>query len=94
VPEEIKEDEDLRRALERVLAPLVEADHGELYWIRGSGPVRLHLRGRFSGCPGNALVTANVIRPLIAAACPNREVVVTSGALLPSGAERVSVAAS
>ena len=73
-----------------MLAPLVEADSGELYWVPSSGgTVRLHLRGRFSGCPGNSLVTDHVIRPVISAASPSSQLVVTSGALLPDGAERV-----
>jgi Fe-S cluster biogenesis protein NfuA len=85
-------DPDLQRALARVLAPLVEADQGELYLVRGAADpaeIHLHLGGRFSGCPGNALVTAHVIRPLLAAASPARRVHVTSGAILPPGAERI-----
>lgn len=83
-------DEDLKRALERVIAPLIEADEGELYWIPASGnTVRLHLRGRFSGCPGHALVTEHILRPAILASVPGSQIVVTAGALLPDGAERV-----
>lgn len=85
-------DPEVHRALSRVLAPLVEADQGELYWVRtpaSSVEIHLHLGGRFSGCPGNALVTSHVIRPLVAAADPSRRVHVTSGAILPPGAERI-----
>lgn len=83
-------DEDLKRTLESVVAPLIEADEGELYWIPGGGnTVRLHLRGRFSGCPGNTLVADHILEPAVNAMLPTAQVVVTSGALLPPGAERV-----
>ncbi|HSC87626.1 MAG TPA: hypothetical protein VLC09_10165 [Polyangiaceae bacterium] len=96
-------DDELKRALVRVLAPLVEADGGELYWLpisagsSGGQPptvVRLHLTGRFSGCPGNGLVTDHVLRPVVAAVLPQARLEVTSGALVPAGAERLHAEAS
>lgn len=85
-------DPEIQRALTRVLAPLVDLDEGELYWVRGAtspNELHLHLGGRFSGCPGNSLVTAHVIAPLVAAASPTTRVHVTSGVLVPAGAERI-----
>lgn len=83
-------DEDLQGVLRRVVAPLIEADDGELYLVPTSAPtIHLHLRGRFSGCPGNGLVTEHVLGPVIRQAQPSAKIQVTSGALLPEGAERV-----
>jgi Fe-S cluster biogenesis protein NfuA len=87
----------LLAALETVIAPLVEADGGELYLLPlesagGSStpsPIRLHLGGRFSGCPGNALVSEHIIRPALEAIAQSRQIEVSSGRLVPSGAERI-----
>lgn len=86
-------DEELKRVLTRVAAPLVESDHGELYWVPGTpDTVHLHLRGRFSGCPGNGLVSEHVLRPMVEAVHPAKRLVITSGAILPAGATRVESA--
>ncbi len=83
-------DDDLKSLLRRVIAPLIEADDGELYLVPAAARVvHLHLRGRFSGCPGNGLVTDQVLRPVIASSSPSSQLQVTSGALLPLGAERI-----
>lgn len=82
--------DDLKGALAGVIAPLIEADGGELFLVPARGKVvHLHLRGRFSGCPGNLLVTEHILRPVIEAADPAAKVQITSGALLPDGAERI-----
>lgn len=83
-------DDELRNALQKVIAPMVESDEGELFLVADRGKdVHLHLRGRFAGCPGNELVTEQVLRPLISAIRPQAKVEVSSGALLPDGAERI-----
>lgn len=85
--------DDLKGALSSVVAPLIEADGGELFLVPARGRVvHLHLRGRFSGCPGNLLVTEQVLKPVIEAADPAAKLQVTSGALLPEGAERILAA--
>jgi Fe-S cluster biogenesis protein NfuA len=67
----------------------VEADDGELYVSQLSEhEVRLHLRGRFSGCPGNALAIQQVIEPALRSVAPGVQVMVSSGELLPEGAVR------
>ncbi len=87
--------DELRNALERVIAPMVESDEGELFLVHDTGrDVHLHLRGRFAGCPGNELVTEQVLRPLIQAVRPQAKVEVSSGAILPDGAERISASPS
>jgi len=86
--------DDLKSALSGVIAPLVEADGGELFLVPARGRViHLHLRGRFSGCPGNPLVGEHVLRPVVEAADPAAKVQVTSGPILPEGAERIVAAA-
>lgn len=83
--------DELTNALERVIAPMVESDEGELYLVEDSGKeIHLHLRGRFAGCPGNELVTEQVVRPLIHAIRPLAHVHVSSGAILPDGAIKIS----
>ncbi len=72
------------------MAPLVEADEGELYLVE-SGPhaLRIHLGGRFSGCPGNALVSESVFLPALRKADPDVSLELSSGPLVPQGARRV-----
>lgn len=83
-------DQRLQEALRGIVAPLVEADEGELYLLE-AGPehVRLHLRGKFSGCPGNTLVAEEVILPVLRRESPGVVLDVSSGPLLPEGAQRV-----
>jgi Fe-S cluster biogenesis protein NfuA len=86
--------EELKGVLCGVAAALVERDGGALYLLpldesRAAPVVRLHLGGSFSGCPGNALVRDYVLGPLVAAVSPRARLEVTSGALIPPGAERL-----
>jgi Fe-S cluster biogenesis protein NfuA len=83
-------DERILAALRSVVAPLVEADDGELFLVEANPRrVRLHLRGKFSGCPGNTLVAERVILPLLRKSHPDVVLDLSSGPLLPEGAERV-----
>lgn len=89
-PDELKPLDELKSALERVLAPLVESDQGELFLVSADERlVVLHLRGRFAGCPGNGLVTEHIILPLIKTMVPQARVEVSSGAILPAGSTRI-----
>jgi len=84
--------EEIVRVVKEVLAPLVQADGGELYLVSVDDVgVSLHLAGRFSGCPGNTLARRRVLEPLIASAVPGAFVTLTTGALIPKGAQRVAV---
>lgn len=81
----------MKESLRRVLAPLIEADQGQLFWVSGSETqLRLHLAGKFSGCPGTALITEQIIQPVVRSLCPACELIVTTGALIPPQAERLS----
>lgn len=90
--EEMPEPSDeLMQVLREVLAPMVRADQGELYLVEaGDGQVALHVGGRFSGCPGNTLVTRRIIEPLIGAVVPHARVRLTSGVLVPAGASLIA----
>lgn len=81
---------EISKVLREVVGPLVRADGGELYLVEANDEgVALHLSGRFSGCPGNTLATRRVIEPAIFAVAPRVRVTVTSGPLIPKGAERI-----
>lgn len=65
------------------------ADGGELFICRlDEEQVHLHLRGRFSGCPGNALAIRQVIEPVLKSAAPRAQLQVTAGEVIPVGATR------
>jgi Fe-S cluster biogenesis protein NfuA len=82
--------DELLRVLRNILAPMVQADAGELYLVDvGADEITLHLRGRFSGCPGNTLVARRIIEPLISRAAPKTKLRLTSGYLVPDGAFRI-----
>ena len=81
---------EILRVVREVVAPLVRADGGRIYVVQAADDtVSLHLTGRFSGCPGNTLATRRVIEPAVFAVAPKARVTVTSGALLPPGAELI-----
>ena len=82
--------EQILATVREIVAPLVRADGGDLYLVSADErTLTLHLSGRFSGCPGNTLARRRVIEPLLAARFPGLELEVTSGPLVPPGAERV-----
>ncbi len=84
--------DEIVRVINEVLGPLVHADGGELYLVSvDDSGVSLHLAGRFSGCPGNTLTRRRVLEPLITSAVPGAYLTLTTGALIPQGAERVAV---
>ena len=82
--------DEIVRVVREVLAPLVRADGGDLYLVsvEESG-VSLHVTGRFSGCAGNTLARRRVFEPPLSAIAPGITVTLTSGPLIPTGAERL-----
>jgi len=83
----------LVQALEEIIAPLIEADGGELYLVNHENDeVKLHLAGTCSGCPGAALTSRGVISPTLRSLNPQVRVVVTTGFLIPEGASRIRAA--
>src|SRR5688500_18737116 len=78
------------RLVREDLVPLVRAGGGEIHLVSADDAgVTLHLSGRYSGCPGNTLARRRVLEPLISRAAPGVILTVTSGALIPPGAERL-----
>jgi len=84
--------DEIVRVVREVLAPLVLADGGELYLVSvDDSGVSLHLAGKFSGCPGNTLARRRVLEPLIASAVPGASVTMSTGPLVPKGAQRIEI---
>ncbi len=83
--------DEIQRVVREVLAPLVRADGGDLYLVSvEETEVSLHVTGRFSGCPGNTLARRRIFEPPLAAVSPGITVTLSSGPLIPSGAERLA----
>jgi Fe-S cluster biogenesis protein NfuA len=81
--------EQILEVVRELVAPLIRADGGEIYIVSADdGGVSLHVGGRYSGCPGNTLARRRVIEPLISKRVPGARVALSSGPLLPKGAER------
>jgi Fe-S cluster biogenesis protein NfuA len=82
--------DEILAIVREVVGPLVRADAGQLYFVGlGERSLSLHLTGRFSGCPGNTLAKRRVIEPLLLARFPELKIEISSGPLLPEGAELV-----
>jgi Fe-S cluster biogenesis protein NfuA len=80
--------EEILKVVREVVAPLIRADGGRIYLVAaGDDSVDLHLAGRYAGCPGNTLATRRVIEPAIFTVAPAARVTVSSGVLIPPGAE-------
>ena len=73
-----------------ILAPLVHADGGEMYLVSVSPEeVHIHLAGTCAGCPGASLTRDRVLEPALLSVAPKLAVKVTTGWIVPSGAEKV-----
>jgi Fe-S cluster biogenesis protein NfuA len=82
--------EQILEIVREVVGPLIRADGGELHLVSlQDRSVALHLSGRFSGCPGNTLARRRVIEPLLTSRFPELRIDITSGPLIPDGAQGV-----
>lgn len=82
--------DEIVRVAREVLAPLVQADGGDLYLVSVEETgVSLHVTGRFSGCAGNTLVRRRMFEPPLSAVAPGIRLTLTSGPLIPVGAARL-----
>ena len=84
--------EPIARALRDVIAPLVEADGGVLYVVARESGLHLHLAGACGGCPGARTTSQEVIEPALRAAGARGAIEVSSGWIVPDGAERIAAA--
>jgi Fe-S cluster biogenesis protein NfuA len=73
-----------------ILAPLVRADGGVMYLVSvSSEEVHIHLAGTCAGCPGASLTRDRVLEPALLSVAPKASVKVTTGWIVPNGAEKV-----
>lgn len=80
----------IRELVREVVGPLVRADGGALHLVSvADSSISLHLSGRFSGCPGNTLARRRVIEPVLQKRFPDLKIEISSGPLVPDGAEAV-----
>lgn len=87
--------DQLLKLCREVLAPLVEADGGQMYLVAlEADQLTLHLAGVCAGCPGAMLTAKHVIEPAVHAVAPGARVVVSTGARIPEGASRVTAEAA
>jgi hypothetical protein len=83
--------ESVKSMLREVLAPLLRADGNDLYLVDlGPKELRLHVAGKLSGSPGTPAAIEHVIVPAVEAVDSKLSVIVSSGYLVPKGAELLS----
>lgn len=74
-----------------VLAPLVRADGGEMYFVGLTvEEVHLHLAGTCAGCPGAQLTRDRILEPALASIAPKITLKLTTGWNIPEGAQKIS----
>jgi Fe-S cluster biogenesis protein NfuA len=82
--------EQIFKMCREILAPLVQADGGEMYIVTiGPDEVHVHLAGTCAGCPGASLTRDRVLEPAFAGVAPKLTLKVTTGWIVPDGAEKV-----
>jgi Fe-S cluster biogenesis protein NfuA len=83
--------DEILRVLRQVVAPLVEADGGEVFLVSGdSSHISIHLAGRLAGAPGNNLLSRRILEPALRAVMPTIDLSLSSGCLIPAGAVRLT----
>jgi Fe-S cluster biogenesis protein NfuA len=73
-----------------VLAPLIEADGGQMFLVSVSADdIHVHLTGTCAGCPGSSLTAETIIGPALAKLVPKSKLRLTTGWRVPPDAERI-----
>jgi Fe-S cluster biogenesis protein NfuA len=73
-----------------VLAPLIEADGGEMYLVAVSGEdIHIHLAGTCAGCPGSSFTAQSIVGPVLGKVAPKSKLRLTTGWRVPPEAERL-----
>jgi Fe-S cluster biogenesis protein NfuA len=82
--------ENLAKICQEVLAPLIEADGGEMYLVSISGEdIHIHLAGTCAGCPGSSFTAQTIVGPVLAKVAPKSKLRLTTGWRVPPEAERM-----
>lgn len=82
--------ESLLKLCRDVLAPLVHADGGVFYLVSSApSAVHIHLAGTCAGCPGASITHKSVLEPAVRSVFPKATLKVTTGFLVPEGAEKL-----
>lgn len=85
--------DQILRTCREILAPLVQADGGEMFLVSVSAEsVHIHLTGACAGCPGVSLTRDKILAPILLAASPKARLVVTTGVNAPPGATKIEPA--
>ncbi len=76
-----------------VLAPLIEADGGEMYLVAITAEdIHIHLAGTCAGCPGSSFTAQSIVGPALLKLAPKSKLLLTTGWRVPSGADRIRAA--
>lgn len=87
----MQEKQKVKELLATLVAPLVERDGAELWFVKAEGSeVVLHFGGAYAGCPGVSVVTRNIIVPVLKPIVPDVVVTANAGLPVPQGAERLT----
>jgi Fe-S cluster biogenesis protein NfuA len=82
--------DNLVKICREVLAPLIEADGGEMYLVTISGEdVHIHLSGTCAGCPGSSFTAQSIVGPALSKVAPKAKLRLTTGWRVPAEAERM-----
>jgi Fe-S cluster biogenesis protein NfuA len=82
--------ENLVKVCRDVLAPLIEADGGEMYLVGIIGDeIHIHLAGTCAGCPGSSFTTQAIVGPVLSKLVPKSKLRLTTGWRVPPEAERL-----
>jgi Fe-S cluster biogenesis protein NfuA len=60
--------------------------------VTSDGELHVHLAGTCAGCPGSTMTRDALVAPAIATAAPKLQVKLTTGWIIPDGAERITTA--
>lgn len=82
--------DSLVKICREVLAPLIEADGGEMYLVAIAGEdIHIHLAGTCAGCPGSSFTAQSIVAPALAKLAPKAKLRLTTGWRVPQEAERL-----
>lgn len=82
--------DEVERVCREIVAPLVEADGGEMYLVGVTADeVHVFLSGTCSGCPGSTLTRERMIEPVVHTVAPKLKVRVSTGWRAPEGVRKL-----